>query len=166
MGTFPLRPGLWLFWLTMVLLYTLTVGPQLPFQRSAPADVGRRPPAFTEVYSYADGLEVEVTDVWQGRRLGMPVVDLTVVVHNGSAHTFEAWLSGELRYGSHRQLAVRYLTPPGPDDLASVQLIALGATSDPYRMTFLVPPSARGDLRLAVSIDAGAHDPAVFTGAV
>jgi hypothetical protein len=62
--------------------------------RAGPADVGRRPPAFAEAYLYADGLEVKVTDVWIGRRLGVPVVELTVDIRNHSAHTFEAWLRG------------------------------------------------------------------------
>jgi hypothetical protein len=133
-------------------------------QRAGSADVGRRPPAFAEAYPYADGLEVEVTEVWIGRRLGVPVVELTVEVSNHSAHTFEAWLRGELRYGAQRRPAVRYLTPPGPGDIGSVQLIAIGESSDPYRLCFVLPPDSRGDVVFELGIDAGAHDPAVFAG--
>lgn len=106
------------------------------------ADIGRRPPGLTEVCPYADGIEVQVSDVWTGRRLGVPVVELTVAVHNGTAHTFEAWMRGDLRYGRYRLPAVPYLTPPGPDDAASVQLIAIGEDSDPYRLSFVIPPGS------------------------
>ena len=133
-------------------------------QRAETADVGRRPPAFAEPYLYADGLEVNVTDVWIGRRLGVPVVELTVDIRNHSAHTFEAWLRGELRYGAQRRPAVRYLTPPGPGDTGSVQLIAIGESSFPYRLCFVLPPDSRSDVVFELGIDARAHDPAVFAG--
>ena len=45
-------------------------------------DVGRRPPGFTESYLYTDGVEVQVIDLWAGRRLGVPVV-ASVTVRNG-----------------------------------------------------------------------------------
>jgi hypothetical protein len=54
--------------------------------------------------------------------------------------------------------------PPGPDDSGSVQLIAIGESSGPYRLTFMVPPHSQGDLMFVLGIDAGAHDPAVFVG--
>ena len=62
-------------------------------------DVGRRPPGFTEVYPYTDGIEVQVSDVWTGRRLGVPVAELTVTIRNGTAHTFEAWIKGDFGTG-------------------------------------------------------------------
>jgi hypothetical protein len=61
-------------------------------------------------------------------------------------------------------LAIRYLTPPGPGDLGSVQRIAIGESSDPYRLCFVLPPDSRGDVVFELGIDAGAHDPAVFAG--
>ena len=150
--------------LALCIVSSLLFGHQSLWQRAGSADVGRRPPAFTETYHYTDGLEVEVTDVWIGRRLEVPVVELTVEIRNHSAHTFEAWLRGELRYGAQRRPAIRYLTPPGPGDLGSVQLIAIGESSYPYRLCFVLPPDRRGDVVLELGIDAGAHDPAVFAG--
>lgn len=134
--------------------------------RATSADVGRRPPGFTEVYPYTDGIEVEVSEVWSGRRLGVVVVELTVTVRNNSEHPFEAWISGDLRYGSHRLPAVRYLTPPGPDDSGSVQLLAIGGCSDPYQLSFVLPAGSGDDLVFHLAIDAGAHDPAVFVGSL
>lgn len=128
------------------------------------ADVGRRPPGFSEVYPYADGIEVQVTEVWTGRRLGVAVVDLTVIVRNGTARAFEAWMRGELRYGRYRLPAVRYLIPPGPDDSGSVQLIPIGGESDPYRLSFILPAGSRDDVVFTVAVDPGTHDPAVFVG--
>ena len=150
--------------LALCIVCSLLFGHESLSRRAGSADIGRRPPAFTEVYHYTDGLEVEVTEVWIGRRLEVPVVELTVNLRNHSAHTFEAWLRGELRYGAHRRPAVRYLTPPGPGDLGSVQLIAIGESSDPYRLCFVLPPDSRGDVVFELGIDAGAHDPAVFAG--
>ena len=71
---------------------------------------------------------------------------------------------GELRYGAQRRPAVRYLTPPGPGDIGSVQLIAIGESSNPYRLCFVLPPDSRSDVVFELGIDAGAHDPAVFAG--
>ena len=150
--------------LAMCTVCSLLFGHEPLSQRAGSADVGRRPPAFAEAYPYADGLEVKVTDVWIGRRLGVPVVELTVDIHNHSAHTFEAWLRGELRYGAQRRPAIRYLTPPGPGDTGSVQLIAIGESSNPYRLCFVLPGDSRGDVVFELGIDAGAHDPAVFAG--
>ena len=130
------------------------------------AGVGRRPPSFTEVYPYTDGLEVQVSEVWVGRRLGVPVVELTVTIANNSEHIFEAWISGDLRYGRYRLPAIRYLTPPGPDDSGSVQHIAIGGTSDPYRLCFVTPPGSPNDVMLDLAIDAGAHEPAAFVGRI
>jgi hypothetical protein len=160
-----MRPVLRLLLVVVMLLLT---GPLRACESLAPpansSDVGRRPPGFTEVYPYTDGIEVQVTDVWTGRRLGVPVVELTVTLRNGTAHTFEAWMRGDLRYGPYRLPAVRYLTPPGSDDSASVQLIAIGEYSDPYRLSFVIPPGSRDDVVFNLAIDPGTHDPAVFVG--
>ena len=160
-----MRPVLRLLLVVVLLLLT---GPLHACESLAPqaksADVGRRPPGFTEVYPYTDGIEVQVSDVWTGRRLGLPVVELTVAVRNGTAHTFKAWMRGDLRYGPYRVPAVRYLTPPGPDDSGSVQLIAIGEYSDPYRLSFVIPAGSGDDVVFNLAIDAGTHDPAVFVG--
>lgn len=152
----------------LLVVVLLLIGPLRACEPLAPSarsvDVGRRPPGLTEVYPYADGIEVQVSEVWTGRRLGVAVVELTVTVRNGTAHTFEAWMRGDLRYGRYRLPAVRYLTPPGPDDSASVQLIAIGEYSDPYRLSFIIPPGSRDDVEFTVALDAGTHDPAVFIG--
>jgi hypothetical protein len=165
MGMISMQP---VMRLVLVVLFLLLTGPLRACESLAPpgnsTDVGRRPPGFTEVYPYTDGIEVQVSDVWAGRRLGVPVVELTVTIRNGSAHTFEAWIRGDLRYGRYRLPAVRYLTPPGPDDSGSVQLIAMGGHSDPYRLSFVVPPGSRDDVVFDLAIDAGTHDPAVFVG--
>lgn len=129
-------------------------------------DVERRPPGFSETYTYTDGLEAQIVDIWVGRQLGVPVVEFSVAVRNDSTHTIEAWMTGDLRYGPHRLPALRYLTVPGPDDSGSVQLVAVGESSDPYLLRFVVPPHSRGDLMLELGIDAGAHDPAVFVGGI
>ena len=147
----------------LLLVRTLPACQSLPSSES-PADVGRRPPALTEVYPYSDGVEVQVTEVWKGQRFGIPVVELTVTIRNGTTHTLEAWMRGDLRYGSYRLSAMRYLAQPGPDDSGSVQSVATGGSSDPYRLTFVVPPHSRDDVVFNLAIDAGAHDPAVFVG--
>ena len=156
------------FRLLILLVLLLVTGPLHACESLVPrvssSDVGRRPPGFAEVYPYTDGIEVEVSEVWTGRRLGVPVVELTVVVRNNSADSFEAWISGDLQYGLYRLPAVRYLTPPGPDDAGSVQLLATGGYSDPYRLTFALPAGNGDDLVFTLAIDAGAHDPAVFVG--
>lgn len=165
MTVFSIPPVIRVLMVVVVLLLTAPLHVHEMLARPAkPADVGRRPPAFTEVYSYSDGIEVQVTEVWTGHRLGVPVVELTVTVRNGTTHTFEAWMRGDLSYGPYRLPAVRYLTPPGPDDSGSVQLIALGEDSDPYRLTFVLPAPSRHDLLFVLAIDAGTHDPAVFVG--
>jgi len=165
MAVISMRP---LLRLLLVVLMLLLSGPLRACESLGPpaksADVERRPPGFTEVYPYTDGIEVHVGDVWTGSRLGVPVVELPVTISNNSEHTFEAWISGDLRYGTYRLPAVRYLTPPGPDDSGSVQLIAIGATSLPYRLCFLVPLGSLDDVVFDLAIDAGRHDPAVFVG--
>jgi hypothetical protein len=45
-----------------------------------------------------------------------------------------------------------------------VQLIATGASSDPYQLNFIVPPGSRDDLIFDIAFDNGGHDPAVFVG--
>ena len=160
-----MRPVLRLLLVVLVLHLT---GPLRAYESLAPpaklADVVRRPPGFTEVYPYTDGIEVQVSDVWTGRRLGVPVAELTVTISNNSEHPFEAWISGDLRYGTYRLRALRYVSPPGPDDSGSVQLIAIGETSVPYRLCFLVPLGSLDDVVFDLAIDAGTHDPAVFVG--
>ena len=165
MTLFSIPPVLRLLMVVVLLLLTapLHVHEILP-RPAKPVDVGRQPPAFTEVYSYSDGIEVQVAEVWTGHRLGVPVVELTVNLRNGTAHTFEAWMRGDLRYGPYRLPAVRYLTSPGPDDSGSVQLIATGEDSDPYRLSFVLPGPSRDDLVFVLAIDGGMHDPAVFVG--
>lgn len=160
-----MRPVLRLLLLVVILLLTESLHACEPLTPPAnSSDVGRRPPGLTEVYPYTDGIEVRVTDFWTGRRLGVPVVELTVTVRNGTAHTFEARMRGDLRFGPYRLPAVRYLTPPGPDDGGGVQLIAIGEDSDPYRLSFVVPPGSGDDVVFNLAIDPGAHDPAVFVG--
>jgi hypothetical protein len=166
MSAIPLR---WIFPCLMVVVLLLAgpcgaCGPGTTPER--PPDVERRPPGLTEVYSYTDGIEVQVSDLWTGRLLGVPVVELAVTLRNGSPHTFEALLGGELRYGPHRRLALRYDSLPWPDERGSMQLVAIGEQSEPYQLSFVVPPSGRDDLELDLAIDTGAHEPAVFAGAV
>jgi hypothetical protein len=152
----------------VVVVLLLVVAPLIGCQSVQPrgesADVGRRPPDFTEVYPYTDGIEVQVTDVWKTRRLGIPVVELTVTLRNGTTHSFEAWIRGDLRYGPYRLPTVRYVTPPGPDDSGSVQYIAMGGYSDPYRLSFVIPACCNDDVVFSLAIDAGTHEPAVFVG--
>jgi hypothetical protein len=164
-GAISTRPALHSLMLVAILL--LLVPLPACDTRAAPATsfaVGRRPPSFNEVYYYTDGLEVQVSKVSSGRRLGIPVVEFSVTISNHSEHNFEAWISGDLRYGRYRLPAVRHLTPPGPDDRGSVQPIAIGETSDPYQLCFVIPPGSRDDVLLHVAIDADVHDPAVFVG--
>jgi hypothetical protein len=166
-GIIFIRPVLKLLLVGIMLLLVVPLGgcgSVLPVASSA--DVGRRPPGFTEVYPYVDGIEVQVTEVWIGRRVGASVVELAVTVRNGTAHPFEAWISGDLRFGRYRLPAVRYVVPPGPDDSACVQLIAIGGVSDPYRLSFIMPADSRDDVVFTVAIDPGTHDPAVFVGAL
>ena len=156
---FPLR-------LLLVAAYvcTLLVQYEALLHRSTLAEVARRPPAFAETYSYLDGLEVEVTETWVGHRLALPVAELTVVVRNDSRHTFDVWLIGELQYGPQRRAALRCPITPPYGDPGSVQLIAIGETSYPYRLCFVLPPDRRHEVVFEVQIDAGMHEPAVFAG--
>src|SRR3954454_11126424 len=112
MTVISMRPVLRLLLVVLMLLF---IGPLracgLYAALAESSEVGRRPPGFTEVYPYTDGIEVQVTDVWTGRRFGIPVVELTVTIRNGSAHSFDTWIRGELRYGPYRMPAVRYVTP-------------------------------------------------------
>jgi len=167
MPVISMRPVLRLL---LVVVILIIAGPLRACESLTPpaksVDVGRRPPGFTEAYLYTDGIEVQVSEVWIGRRLGVPVTDLTITITNNSEHSFEAWMSGNLRYGTYRLPAMRYLTPPGPDDSGCVQLIAIGETSNPYQLSFVVPPGSHDDLVLDLAIDAGTHDPAVFVGAL
>jgi len=156
--------------LLLLSMTVLLVGPMAACETLAPlsrsADVGRRPPTFGEPYPYTDGINVQVTEVWSRHQLGVPLLELTVVVTNGSDHTFEVWMRGELRHGAYRLPALRYTTPPGPDDSGGVQLIAVGEDSDPYRLRYILPPGSRTDLQFELAIDPAAHDPAVFVGSL
>ena len=189
MTVVSMRPVLRLLLVVLMLLLTGPLRACEPLAAKS-SEVGRRPPGFTEVYPYTDGIEVQVTDVWTGRRFGVPVVELTVTIRNGSAHSFETWIRGELLYGPYRMPAVRYVTPliasgadpdqeprpavqpapgetwpaRGPDDSGSVQLLAMGEYSDPYRLSFVVPSGGLDDVMFNLAIDAGMHDPAVFVG--
>ena len=145
-------------------LCTLLVQHEALRHRSTSAEVARRPPAFAETYSYLDGLRIEVTETWVGHRLAFPVAELTVVVRNGSRHTFDVWLIGELQYGPQRRAALRCPIAPPYGDPGSVQLIAIGETSYPYRLCFILPPTKRHDVIFELQIDAGIHEPAVFAG--
>lgn len=150
----------------LLLLIALALGGQ-PMARSAgSSEVGRMPPDFGQPYTYADGVETQISEVWTGWRLGVPVVEFTVTVRNGTAHLFTTYLRGDLLHGPHRRPATRYVTPPGADDLGSVQQIAVGGVSDPYRIRYVLPVGHRDELVLVVAIDNGDHDAAVFTGAV
>jgi hypothetical protein len=156
---FPLR-----LLLVAVYVCTLLVQHEALLHQSTSAEVARRPPAFAETYSYLDGLEVEVTETWVGHRLALPVAELTVVVRDGSRHTFDVWLSGELQYGPQRRSALRCPITPPHGDPGSVQLITIGETSYPYRLCFVLPPNRRHDVVFELQIDAGTHEPAVFAG--
>lgn len=146
-------------------LCALLAEPDSLLRPSTAAEIGRRAPAFTQPYSYADGLDVVVTETWLGQRLFLPVAELTVVVRNGSSHTFEAWLIGELAYGSRRQSALRCPVSPGSgDDLGGAQLIAMGESSYPYRLCFVLSPADRDDVVFELRIDPDGHEPAVFAG--
>jgi hypothetical protein len=156
---FPLR-----LLLVAVYVCTLLVQHEALLHRSTLAEIARRPPAFAETYSYLDGLEVEVTETWVGHRLALPAAELTVVVRNRSRHTFDVRLSGELQYGPQRRSALRCPITPPYGDPGSVQLIAIGETSYPYRLCFMLPPTKRHDVIFELQIDAGIHEPAVFAG--
>jgi hypothetical protein len=157
---FPVR----LLLVALCYLCTLLVQHEALLHRSTSAEVARRPPAFAETYSYVDGLRVEVTETWVGHRLALPVAELTVVVRNGSRHTFDVWLIGQLQYGPQRRAALRCPIAPPYGDPGSVQLVAIGETSYPYRLCFVLPPTRRHDVVFEVHIDAGMHEPAVFAG--
>jgi hypothetical protein len=153
-------------WLLVAVCYvcTLLVQHEALLHRSTSAEVARRPPAFAETYSYLDGLEVEVTETWVGHQLTLPMAELTVVVRNGSRHTFDVWLSGDLQYGPQRRSAIRCPIAPPYGAPGSVQLIAIGETSYPYRLCFVLPHTRRHDVVFELQIDAGMHEPAVFAG--
>ena|SRR5215216_5577348 len=157
---FPLR----LLLIAVCQVCMLLVQPGVLLHQSTSVEVDRRPPAFAETYSYLDGLEIEVTETWVGHRLALPVAELTVVVRNGSRHNFEAWLIGDLRYGPQRWTALPCPIAPPYGEPGGVQLIAIGATSSPYRLCFVLPPASRHDVVFELQIDPGMHEPAVFAG--
>lgn len=162
--THPTLFGLRLLAVVVCHLCTLLIQHHPLLDQQSGQIVGRQPPAFAQPYTYADGLEVKVIESWVGTQLFVSVAELTVVVRNGSNHTFEAWQMGDLSYGPRRHRALRCPVSPGPGDLGSVQLIAIGESSLPYRLCFLLPPTGRDDVVFELRIDAGGHEPSVFTG--
>lgn len=164
----PVRMFLWLAVLT--LLAWLALG---NWQDRSLVD--RAPASFEESFNYTDGLVVTVVEIGRGRlaeipasddpsvQRGDPYVIITVALSNNSRHTFEAWFVGRLTYGAHRRQAGRFATR-SLDDRASVQLIAPGATSDPYSLGFLLPTDAAEDVVFELTIDGGDHRMAVFAG--
>ena len=115
--THPVLFGLRLLAVVICHLCTLLIDHDPLLDRSHSTQViGRQPPAFAQSYAYADGLEVKITESWVGRRLFVPVAEFTVVVRNGSGHTFEAWQTGALSYGPRRHSALRCPVSPGPGD--------------------------------------------------
>ena len=130
-----IRSGIRVLVLLICVLVGLFCGPVPQLERARSGDMERRPPAFSEPYSYTDGIEARIVDVWIGRRLGMTVIELTVTICNHTTHTFEARFTGDLRYGPYRLPAMRFLKPPGADDSGSVQLIAIGESSDAYQLS-------------------------------
>ncbi len=140
-----------------------------------PVPIGRQSASLTEPHCYADGLAVAVTEIAHGRLTEMPYSDdpsvqigdaysvITVTLHNGSAHTFEAWFTGRVTYGPQRRQAGRFATRTVTDQ-GSVQLIAPRATAHPYSLGFLIPAHARDDVVFELTIDTGQHETAVFAG--
>lgn len=157
------------WWLAVILICEALPGWPLP------VSIGRQPASLTQPYCYTDGLAIAVTEIAHGRLSEIPYSDdpsvqigdaysiITVTLYNGSGHTFEAWFIGRVTYGPHRRQAGRFATRTVTDQ-QSVQLIAPGATSNPYGLGFLIPADARGDVVFELTIDAGAHETAVFAG--
>lgn len=156
-------------WLAVILIYEALLG--WPLQ----IPIGRQPASLTQPYCYADGLGVSVTEIEHGQLSEIPYSDdpsvqigdaysiITVTLHNGSDHTFEAWLIGRVTYGPDHRQAGRFATRTVTDQ-QSVQLIAPSATSYPYGLGFLIPADARDDVRFELTIDPGEHEAAVFAG--
>jgi hypothetical protein len=99
-------------------------------------------------------------------RTGDPSSELTVIVGNGSDHLVRVALTARLRYGPGRTVAGSYVATTGHADHATVQYIAPGETSYPYRLGFLLPVAARDDVVLDVGIDNGIHERAIFAGSI
>ena len=158
-----------LTWIAVILIYEALANWPLP------APIGRQPASLTQPHCYTDGLGIAVTEIEHGRLSELPYSDdpsvqigdaysiITVTLHNGSAHTFEAWFIGRVTYGPDRRQAGRFATRTVTDQ-QSIQLIAPGATSDPYGLGFLIPADARDDVRFELTIDPGEHEAAVFAG--
>ena len=157
------------WWLAVILICEALVNvPQ-------PVTIGRQPASLTEPYCYTDGLAVAVTEIAHGRLIEIPYSDdpsvqigdaysiITVTLHNGSVHTFEAWFIGRVTYGPDRRQAGRFATRTVTDQ-RSVQLLAPGATAHPYGLGFLIPADARDDVVFELTIDTGKHETAVFAG--
>lgn len=163
----PLTRTFW--WLAVILIC------QALLSRPMPVPIGRQPASLAAPHCYTDGLAVAVTEIAHGRLTEMPYSDdpsvqigdaysiITVTLHNGSGHTFEAWFIGRVTYGPHRRQAGRFATRTVPDQ-HSVQLIAPGETSYPYGLGFLIPADARDDVVFELTIDPGEHETAVFAG--
>ncbi|HET9874111.1 MAG TPA: hypothetical protein VFP89_16130 [Propionibacteriaceae bacterium] len=137
--------------------------------------IGRQPASLSEPHCYTDGLAVAVTEIAHGRLIEIPYSDdpsvqigdaysiVTITLHNGSDHTFEAWFIGRMTYGSPRREAGRFASRTVTDE-QSVQVLAPGATSSPYGLGFLIPADGRDDVVFELTIDAGEHETAVFAG--
>jgi hypothetical protein len=81
-----------------------------------------------------------------------------VVVRNGSDHLLRVALTARLRHGLGRTVASSYVATAGRAEHATVQYIAPGDTSYPYKLGFLLPVAARHDVVLDLGIDDGMHE--------
>lgn len=163
------------WWLAVILICTVILICEALLNQPLPAPIGRQSASLTQPHCYTDGLAVTVTEIENGQLTEIPYSDdpsvqigdaysiITVTLHNGSVHTFEAWFIGRMTYGPHRRQAGRFATRTLTDQ-QSIQLIAPGATSNPYDLGFLIPAEARDDVVFELTIDAGEHGTAVFAG--
>jgi hypothetical protein len=138
------------------------------------ADASPKAVSFSKSYRYSDGITVAITGVAHGQlgagqptndpdaKEGDPYTVLSVTVHNGTAKSFDALFQGTLRYGNDKTVAYQM----GLDDMGGVVTLAPGETSHSYDIGFLLPVEARDNIDLEISIDAGQHGPAAFTGSI
>jgi hypothetical protein len=179
--TIGLTIFIWLMTAALLIITLLARGgtpESSPILADGTTVVSRRPAAFTERYAYVDGVEITVVEVNHGKllasvpvddpnaRTGDPSSELTVIVRNGSDHLVRVALTARLRYGPGRTVAGSYVATTGHADHATVQYIAPGDTSYPYRLGFLLPVAARDDVVLDVGIDNGIHERAIFAGSI
>jgi hypothetical protein len=99
-------------------------------------------------------------------RAGDSSSELTVVIRNGSDHLMRVALTARLRYGPGRTVAGSYVATAGHADHATVQYIAPGEPSYPYKLGFMLPVAARHDVVLDLGIDDGMHGRATFAGSI